>query len=176
MDHQTIEIAKTLAGWLGAVLVTLGGAGWAVYTYFDTRRRTAEASKPAQGVPPEQVVEMFRLLLAQTHGDQSIARVASGPAGAERPAAFDRDSMSRFLALALRHDPSAAAIQLDGQGWAKVEDLIAGVNAAGYPFTVSDLDETVRTSRYRGQPRFAMSPDKRRIRANWGHSVLTGDA
>lgn len=84
---------------------------------------------------------------------------------------IDQLRISKFLALVLRHKPGAAALKIDNNGWADVSTLISGVNAAGYRLTSDDLDKIVRTSLgNRGEKRFSYSPDKRRIRANWGHS------
>ena len=76
--------------------------------------------------------------------------------------------ISKFLSLVLRHDPSAAGLTLDGQGWVDVEELIAGAASNGVLFTRTELAEVVRTS---DKQRFALSPDGQQIRANQGHSV-----
>jgi hypothetical protein len=127
-----------------------------------------------RGVPPEQVVEMFRALLRQV--DSERQGHSPKPPEANRDGqglrTIDRRSLSKFLALVLRHKPDAAALRLDSQGWVDIATLIRGVNAAGYHLTSGDLDEIVRTSLgQRGEPRFTLSPDKRRIRANWGHTL-----
>lgn len=70
---------------------------------------------------------------------------------------------SKFIALVLRHDPAAAGITLDPQGWAVVEDLLRGVN-----ITRDELDEIVRTD---NKGRYSYSDDGTKIRANQGHSV-----
>lgn len=76
---------------------------------------------------------------------------------------------SRFLALVLRHKPSAAGIELDSHGWADVDALIAGVNATGrHKLNRATLEEIVRTDE---KGRYAISDDGRRIRAVQGHSV-----
>ena len=38
---------------------------------------------------------------------------------------------SKFISLILRHRPEAAGITLDEHGWADVQELIRGINAAG---------------------------------------------
>lgn len=76
--------------------------------------------------------------------------------------------ISKFLSLVLRHDPSAAGLTLDGQGWVAVDKLIAGAASNGVLFTRNELAEVVRTS---DKQRFALSPDGQQIRANQGHSV-----
>ncbi|MBQ9009844.1 MAG: RNA 2'-phosphotransferase [Clostridia bacterium] len=74
---------------------------------------------------------------------------------------------SRYIAYLLRHRPDAAGITLDEHGWAKVEDLLAGVNRTR-SLTMEELEKIVRTD---GKQRYSFSPDKTRIRANQGHSV-----
>ena len=76
--------------------------------------------------------------------------------------------ISKYLSLVLRHDPSAAGITLDDEGWVDVDDLIAGAAQHGVSFTVAELEEVVRTN---DKQRFALSAGSKRIRANQGHSV-----
>ena len=76
---------------------------------------------------------------------------------------------SKFLSLVLRHNPSAAEITLDGHGWARVDELIDGVNAAGrYKLDMAKLEEIVRTD---NKQRYSFNDDKTLIRANQGHSI-----
>ena len=74
--------------------------------------------------------------------------------------------VSRFLSLVLRHDPSAAGVELDAEGWTEVDALIAGVNAAGRHLTAEDLATIVREN---DKHRFELEGG--RIRARQGHSV-----
>jgi putative RNA 2'-phosphotransferase len=76
--------------------------------------------------------------------------------------------LSKFLSLVLRHEPAAAGVALDPEGWVGIDDLLAGMARRGLPINRTELDEVVRTS---DKHRFAISPDHRRIRANQGHSV-----
>ena len=73
----------------------------------------------------------------------------------------------RLLSLILRHRPEAAGIRLDRNGWADVEQLVAGM-AGHMPFDRAKLEEIVRTDAKR---RYVFSPDGARIRACQGHSV-----
>lgn len=76
---------------------------------------------------------------------------------------------SIFLSLILRHQPSAAGIELDEHGWARVDELIEGVNATGnYSLDMAKLEEIVRTD---NKQRYSFNEDKTLIRANQGHSV-----
>ena len=76
--------------------------------------------------------------------------------------------ISKYLSLVLRHDPSAAGITLDTEGWVDVAVLLAGAAQHGVSFTFVELEEVVQTN---DKQRFALSSDRRRIRANQGHSV-----
>jgi putative RNA 2'-phosphotransferase len=76
--------------------------------------------------------------------------------------------ISKFLSLVLRHEPSAAGIALDSEGWVGIHDLLAGMARRGLQIDRTELDEVVRTS---DKHRFAISSDHLRIRANQGHSV-----
>ena len=74
---------------------------------------------------------------------------------------------SRFISLVLRHKPEVIGIKLDRHGWAKVSELIAGVNKT-HPLDLKMLEEIVRTD---DKQRFSFNEDKTLIRANQGHSI-----
>lgn len=76
--------------------------------------------------------------------------------------------VSKYLSLVLRHDPAAAGVTLDAEGWVDVEELLAGAARHGFAFTRDELEEVVQTS---DKQRFALSHDGQRIRANQGHSI-----
>jgi putative RNA 2'-phosphotransferase len=76
--------------------------------------------------------------------------------------------ISKYLSLVLRHDPSAAGVTLDAEGWVGVDELLAGAARHSFPFTLAELEQVVQTS---DKQRFALSPDAKRIRANQGHSI-----
>jgi uncharacterized protein (TIGR02452 family) len=76
--------------------------------------------------------------------------------------------ISKYLSLVLRHEPSAAGVSLDAEGWVAVDELLAGAARHGLAFTRAELDEVVRASE---KQRFAFSADAQRIRASQGHSV-----
>jgi putative RNA 2'-phosphotransferase len=75
---------------------------------------------------------------------------------------------SKFLSYVLRHEPGAIGLELDNQGWASVQDLIARAAAAGKVLDVKLIDEVVRTS---DKKRFTLSDDGSCIRAAQGHSA-----
>ena len=79
----------------------------------------------------------------------------------------DAARASKFLSLLLRHQPEAANLQLDEQGWVDVDELLQKVNATGRSWSLEFLQEIVETN---DKQRFRFSDDGNRIRANQGHS------
>src|SRR5215472_2335524 len=80
----------------------------------------------------------------------------------------DHTQLSKFLSFVLRHKPEAIGLELDTEGWAAIDDLLAKANAAGTRFVRDDLLHVVATS---DKKRFSLSADGLRIRAAQGHSV-----
>ena len=78
------------------------------------------------------------------------------------------DKLSVFISLVLRHNPGAANITVDEHGWADVEELLAGVNGAGWEIDRRILEEIVRTD---NKQRYSFNEDRTLIRANQGHSI-----
>ncbi len=76
--------------------------------------------------------------------------------------------LSRFISLVLRHRPEAANISLDEHGWAKVKELIAGINSTGRYIDMKMLEDIVAQDE---KQRYSFGDGKRLIRANQGHSV-----
>ncbi len=66
------------------------------------------------------------------------------------------------MSLILRHKPEAIGIELDGHGWADVEELIGGI-AKTREFNRRMLEEIVRTD---NKQRYSFNEDKTMIRAN----------
>ena len=76
---------------------------------------------------------------------------------------------SKFISLILRHRPEAAGITLDEHGWADVQELIRGINAAGrHHLDEKLLELIVRTDE---KQRYSFNEDHTLIRANQGHSI-----
>jgi putative RNA 2'-phosphotransferase len=75
---------------------------------------------------------------------------------------------SKFLSYVLRHRPEAIGLELDAQGWADVDELVAKAQADGVRLTRELVERTVETN---GKQRFVLDADRRRIRANQGHSI-----
>lgn len=80
----------------------------------------------------------------------------------------DDVSLGRFISLVLRHEPSAAGIELDSEGWADVDDLIRGVCDTG---RILDMETLERIVRENNKKRYSFNEDKTKIRANQGHSI-----
>ncbi|SFD12463.1 RNA 2'-phosphotransferase [Ruminococcus albus] len=80
----------------------------------------------------------------------------------------DGVSLGRFISLVLRHDPSAAGLELDSDGWADVGELIRGVCNTGRKLDMETLERIVREN---NKKRYSFNEDKTKIRANQGHSI-----
>lgn len=75
---------------------------------------------------------------------------------------------SKFLSYVLRHHPELINLNLDENGWANVDELIAKSTNDSQGFIFEELDEIVETN---DKKRFIFNEDKTRIRANQGHSI-----
>jgi putative RNA 2'-phosphotransferase len=76
--------------------------------------------------------------------------------------------LSKFLSLVLRHHPEKIGIDLDQNGWARIDELLACAQKAGMPLHLEALREVVEQN---DKKRFAISDDGRCIRASQGHSI-----
>jgi putative RNA 2'-phosphotransferase len=79
-----------------------------------------------------------------------------------------RNKISKFLSLILRHAPEKIGLVLDENGWVDVEELITKAAQDKMIFSREELEEVVVTN---DKQRFAFNEDKSRIRANQGHSI-----
>jgi putative RNA 2'-phosphotransferase len=77
-------------------------------------------------------------------------------------------TVSKFLALHLRHAPERIGLVLDEAGWVDVEELLRAAAAAGFPITREELDIAVAEPVKR---RYAYDASRTRVRAVQGHSV-----
>lgn len=73
---------------------------------------------------------------------------------------------SKFISYVLRHDPSAAGLTMDEQGWVEAQDLVLAIKERNPEFTHEDLVHIVVSS---DKQRFQLIDG--RIRANQGHTV-----
>ena len=77
-------------------------------------------------------------------------------------------SISKFLSFVLRHQPQLIGIELDGQGWANVDELLKQADAHGRKISPEQLQYIVETN---SKKRFAFDETGQKIRASQGHSV-----
>jgi putative RNA 2'-phosphotransferase len=80
----------------------------------------------------------------------------------------DLVSVSKFMSLVLRHKPEKIGLVLDGQGWARIDELIEKAGRHGMALTREVIAHVAETS---DKQRFAIDAIGQRIRANQGHSV-----
>lgn len=80
----------------------------------------------------------------------------------------EKKHISKFLSLALRHQPQLIGLALDEHGWVNVQQLIAASATKDVHFTHAELETVVATNE---KKRFAFSEDGSRIRASQGHSI-----
>lgn len=79
--------------------------------------------------------------------------------------------ISKFASKVLRHQPDLIGLELDADGYVKVDDLLAGMARKGLRVSRDALEQVVETNDKR---RFSFSEDGTRIRAAQGHSVRLG--
>lgn len=77
------------------------------------------------------------------------------------------EKVSKFLSWVLRHEPDAINLQLDENGWVSVQELIKKSNSH-FVLTPNQIEQVVKNNK---KQRFALSEDKKNIRANQGHSI-----
>lgn len=78
----------------------------------------------------------------------------------------DLTKLSKYFSFLLRHKPEEIGLKLDAEGWASVEELI--LKTSKYNLTNEIIDIVVETN---DKQRFNLSEDKKRIKANQGHSI-----
>ena len=95
-------------------------------------------------------------------------RQSDGQGKNERQGMDERqEKLSRYISYLLRHHPESAGINTDGEGWADVDELIAGMRKTGREIDLPLLEKIVREDE---KGRYSFSEDRSRIRANQGHS------
>lgn len=75
---------------------------------------------------------------------------------------------SKLLSYVLRHRPDSIGLQLDANGWANVDVLLARLAAHGKPVARDLLERVVADN---DKQRFAFDAGRTRIRASQGHSI-----
>lgn len=81
-------------------------------------------------------------------------------------------STSKFLSLLLRHAPETIGLELDGNGWARIDDIIRLSQSQGHQLSYELIEQVVITN---DKKRFAISEDGLNIRASQGHSIGSVD-
>lgn len=84
----------------------------------------------------------------------------------------ERKRISKFLSYVLRHHPELINIELDGNGWANVQELMEKSKSKEVFLTLEMLKEIVETN---DKKRFSFNEEETRIRANQGHSLSNVD-
>ncbi|MDX7986848.1 RNA 2'-phosphotransferase [Xenorhabdus sp. 12] len=79
---------------------------------------------------------------------------------------------SKFLSYILRHQPESIGLTLDNEGWADIGTLIKCAAKHGKRLNYALIEKIVDTN---DKKRFAISADKKRIRAVQGHSAQKVD-
>lgn len=79
-----------------------------------------------------------------------------------------KQKISKFMSLVLRHKPQEIGLQLDENGWTSVSDFLEKMNTKENNLDFESLEEIVATN---DKKRFAFNDDKTKIRASQGHSV-----
>lgn len=77
----------------------------------------------------------------------------------------EKNKISKFLSLVLRHSPEKIGLSIDEKGWANVQDLL---NKSSIEISIEGLKEVVNTN---NKQRFSFNSDFSLIRANQGHSI-----
>ena len=139
------------------------------------RPGTALEVRPARAAPG--AGPGARLRRPGTRAVGAAAADRAGPAAAAltlargrhpRPCLSRAVTVSKFLALHLRHAPERIGLELDEAGWVDVDELLRAAEAAGFPITRAELDVAVAEPVKR---RYAYDESGTRVRAVQGHSV-----
>lgn len=78
----------------------------------------------------------------------------------------DKKNISKFLSLLLRHQPEKLQLEMSGEGWVFIQQLLDQLNASGHDLNREELQEIVDTN---DKKRFLISEDGFWIRASQGH-------
>lgn len=78
------------------------------------------------------------------------------------------DRIGRYICLILRHKPEMINIELDKNGYAKVDELINGIKCNYCDFNFDILRKIVEID---DKKRYSFNEDKTLIKCNQGHSI-----
>jgi putative RNA 2'-phosphotransferase len=79
---------------------------------------------------------------------------------------MNTSKISKYFSYILRHHPEEIGIKMDKQGWVLIKDLIN--KTKDFNLTYEIVEKVVQTD---NKNRYSISENKKRIRANQGHSV-----
>jgi putative RNA 2'-phosphotransferase len=74
--------------------------------------------------------------------------------------------VSKYLSFILRHKPEAIGLELDQNGWARIDHIIE--KTTDFELTHKLINLVVETN---DKQRFAINPNEGKVRANQGHSI-----
>lgn len=77
------------------------------------------------------------------------------------------NDVSKYLSLILRHKPEIIGIELDKNGWGRVDEILSNLPTE-YKIDFNTLEEIVKAD---NKQRYSFNEDKTKIRANQGHSI-----
>lgn len=78
------------------------------------------------------------------------------------------DRFGRLLCYILRHNPAYVGTEIDKNGWIDVKELIRGLSERGINIDFEYLENIVKNDK---KSRYSFDSERRRIRANQGHSI-----
>jgi putative RNA 2'-phosphotransferase len=87
----------------------------------------------------------------------------------ERSSSIDEIALSKTIAHALRHQPQLYGLQLDEEGWVKVQDLLAALGRRRAAWRHLGEEDLVRLIAHASKQRYELREGK--IRALYGHSL-----
>ena len=76
--------------------------------------------------------------------------------------------ISKYLSYHLRHHPEKIGLQVDPQGWVRVDELLAACKKYDFALTRYELEEVIKDN---DKQRFSFNETSTHIRANQGHSI-----
>lgn len=101
-------------------------------------------------------------------GASSFLGSPAPPTGVGR-VSVSRESLSRLVSYALRHEPWVYELELDDEGWVGVDDLLTAIREKGADWATVDRGQLAGMIESSPKRRFEF--DGERVRALYGHSL-----
>jgi putative RNA 2'-phosphotransferase len=70
--------------------------------------------------------------------------------------------ISKYLSFVLKHHPESIGLELDGERWSNLEELVTKANASGKTVAAEQIHQIIAES---DEKRFELSDDQLKIRA-----------